>query len=164
LFNVLCHDPAIVAVSFLSHPSGRTKDTGNNILSTRQFVINVVPEGLAEAMNLSCIDAPPEIDEAALSRLETSPSVVISPPRLSKSPVALECELESTLSFSASQITIFGRVVHATVADEFVQDPDKCIMDGAKLGLIGAMHAAKWYSRPSDLFAMDRPTWASRRS
>jgi hypothetical protein len=28
------------------------------------------------------------------------------------------------------------------------------------LRLIGAMHAAKWYARTSDRFAMDRPTWA----
>ena len=28
------------------------------------------------------------------------------------------------------------------------------------MGLIGGMHAAKWYARTGDQFAIERPTWA----
>jgi hypothetical protein len=71
---------------------------------------------------------------------------------------------EDLLVAACNQLTVFGRVVHATVGDEYVQDAAKGQVDASKLGLIGAMHAAKWYSRTNDLFAMDRPTWASWKS
>jgi flavin reductase (DIM6/NTAB) family NADH-FMN oxidoreductase RutF len=53
-----------------------------------------------------------------------------------------------------------GRILEAHVADEFVLDAEKQIFDTPKLKLIGSMHAAKWYARTSDRFAMERPTWA----
>jgi flavin reductase (DIM6/NTAB) family NADH-FMN oxidoreductase RutF len=57
LFNVLCHDPPIVAVSVLPHTANRLKDTGQNIVASGEFVINLVSEHIAEAMNVTCIDA-----------------------------------------------------------------------------------------------------------
>jgi len=44
LFNVMGHEPPIVAVSVLPHPEQRMKDTGANILATEEFVINLVSE------------------------------------------------------------------------------------------------------------------------
>lgn len=35
-----------------------------------------------------------------------------------------------------------------------------CAINTLGLKLIGGMHGARWYARTSDLFAMDRPTWA----
>ena len=61
LFNVMGHDPAVAMVSVLAHPEARLKDTANNILATKEFVINLVSEAVAEAMNITCIDAPPAI-------------------------------------------------------------------------------------------------------
>jgi flavin reductase (DIM6/NTAB) family NADH-FMN oxidoreductase RutF len=63
LFNVMGHDPAIAVVSVLARPDGRLKDTATNILATKEFVINLVSEAVAEAMNITCIDAPPGTDE-----------------------------------------------------------------------------------------------------
>ena len=58
LFNILGHDPPIVAVGVLPHTANRLKDTGQNILISGEFVVNLVSEQLAEAMNVTCIDAP----------------------------------------------------------------------------------------------------------
>jgi hypothetical protein len=41
-----------------------------------------------------------------------------------------------------------------------VVDAEKLVFDTPQLKLIGAMHAAKWYAKTSDRFAMERPTWA----
>src|SRR5882757_10932826 len=49
LFNVMGHEPPIVAVSVLPHPERRMKDTGQNILVTDEFVVNLVTEQMAEA-------------------------------------------------------------------------------------------------------------------
>src|SRR4051812_39161895 len=63
LFNVMSHEPPIVAFSVLPSPLGQMKDTGQNILASGEFVVNLVSENIAEAKNLSCIDAPPSVSE-----------------------------------------------------------------------------------------------------
>src|SRR4029077_9800406 len=75
LFNVMGHDPAVAMISVLAHPDGRFKDTANNILETKEFVINLVSEPVAEAMNITCIDAPPGTNELELAKLRIEPSV-----------------------------------------------------------------------------------------
>jgi flavin reductase (DIM6/NTAB) family NADH-FMN oxidoreductase RutF len=160
LFNVMGHEPPIVAVSVLPHPERRLKDTGTNILTTCQFVLNLVPETLAEAMNITCIDAPAGVNELDLANLDTAPSVAVKPPRIASSPVAFECELLTSLSFGPNQALVIGRIVQAHVADEYIIDASRCLVDTPKLKLIGGMHGARWYTRLSDRFEMERPTWA----
>ena len=160
LFNVMSHEPPIMAVSVLPHPDRRLKDTGQNILSAEEFVVNLVSEDIAEAMNVTCIDTPPNVSELDLAKLPTAPSVKIAAPRIASSPVSLECRLLTSMSFGPNQAIVLGRIVHVHVADEFVIDAARCNIDTPNLKLIGGMHGARWYARTSDLFAMDRPTWA----
>ena len=159
LFNILGHDPPIIAVGVLPHATNRLKDTGQNILASGEFVVNLVSDQLAEAMNVTCIDAPVGVNELDLAHLETTKSTKVSPPRISASPVSLECRLVTSLSFGPNQAIVLGRVVHAHIDDKFVLDASRCLIDTPALKLIGGMHGARWYARTSDLFAMDRPTW-----
>src|ERR1017187_9111747 len=115
LFNVMGHDPAVAMVSVLAHPEGRLKDTANNILTTKEFVINLVSEAVAEAMNITCIDAPPGINELELTNLKTAASVKIKPPRIIESPAAFECRFLTSISFGPNQAIIAGQIVHAHV-------------------------------------------------
>lgn len=121
--------------------------------------MSLVSEQLAEAMNIACIDAPPEFSELELAKLQSAPSVAVKPPRVATSPVSYECILETTLSFGKNQLVIFGRILNAHVEDRFVIDAEQALIDTPGLALVDAMHGAKWYSRMSDLFSMDRPTW-----
>lgn len=159
LFNIVSHDPAMLMLAVLPHAEARLKDTARNITETKEFVVNLVSEQLAEAMNISCIDAPPARNELELAKLPSTPSVAVKPPRIAMSPVSYECRLETTLSFGKNQMVIFGKILNAHVEDRFVIDAEQAMIDTPSLALIGAMHGAKWYSRMSDLFAMDRPTW-----
>jgi flavin reductase (DIM6/NTAB) family NADH-FMN oxidoreductase RutF len=159
LFNVMGHDPAVAMISVLAHPDQRLKDTANNILATKEFVINLVSESVAEAMNITCVDAPPGTNELELAKLKTAASIKVKPPRISESPVAYECRFLTSLSFGSNQAIIAGQIIHAYVDDRFVQDATRGLIDTPELKLIGAMHGAKWYAKLSDRFAMDRPTW-----
>ncbi len=161
LFNVMGHDPAVAMVSVLPHPEGRFKDTATNILATREFVINLVSESVAEAMNITCIDAPPGTNELKLAGLNTAASSKVKPPRVSESPVAFECRFLTSLSFGPNQLIVAAEIVHAYVEDRFVRDPARGLVDTLQLKLIGGMHGAKWYSSLSDHFEMERPTWAA---
>jgi len=161
-FSIAGIDPPIVTVTVLPTADGNMKDTGRNILATGEFVVNLVSEDLAEAMNVTCIDAPSEVNELMLAGLETSPSAKVVPPRIGTSPVSLECRLHSSVQLSANQVLIIGRIIHAHVADTYVISPDGPIFDTPAFRLIGGMHGARWYTRTRELFEMDRPTWAAR--
>jgi flavin reductase (DIM6/NTAB) family NADH-FMN oxidoreductase RutF len=160
LFNIMGHDPPVMMVSVLPHPERRLKDTAANILGTREFVVNLVSERIAEAMNIACIDAPPGVNELELARLTTAPSIKVKPPRVAASPIAFECRFLTSLSFGPNQAIIAGEVIAAHVPDEFVLDAARGLVDTPKLNLIAGMHGAKWYARLSDRFEMERPTWA----
>ena len=53
-FNALGHEPPTLALGLLAG-KGRFKDTATNILATGEFVVNLVSEANAEAMNVTCI-------------------------------------------------------------------------------------------------------------
>ncbi|WP_072386654.1 flavin reductase family protein [Hyphomicrobium sp. CS1BSMeth3] len=160
-FSIAGIDPPVVTVTVLPTPDGQMKDTGRNILATGEFVVNLVSEDLAEAMNITCIDAPQDVDELVLAGLEAGPSIKVRPPRIVASPVSLECRIHSSVPLSPNQVLIVGRIVQAHVADRFVISPREPLLDTPAFRLIGGMHGARWYTRTNDLFEMERPTWAN---
>jgi flavin reductase (DIM6/NTAB) family NADH-FMN oxidoreductase RutF len=162
-FNLMGVDPPIIAVGIQSHPEKRQKDTGQNILTAAEFVVNLVTEATAEAMNITCIDAPSEVSELAFAGLATVPSIQIKPPRIAVSPVAFECRVETTLSFAANQTIVLARVVQAHVQDAYLLDAARCHIDTPKLKLVGRMHGAGWYTRTTDQFQMLRPVWTEQK-
>lgn len=160
LFNVVSHDPPVIMIAVLPHPERRLKDTAANVFATREFVVNLVSRSMAEAMNITNIDAPPGTNELALAKLEAAPSTSVKPPRIATSPVAFECRLLTALSFNSDQAVVFGEVMSAFISDHLVQDATHGIVDAPKLDLFGAMHGARWYCSTADRFEMVRPTWA----
>jgi flavin reductase (DIM6/NTAB) family NADH-FMN oxidoreductase RutF len=136
------------------------KDTADNILATREFVVNLISEAIAQEMNITCIDAPAGTNELKLANLDTAPSITVKPPRVAASPVAFECLFLTSLSFGPNQAIVIGQITHAFVADQFVMNAERGLIDTPSLKLIGGMHGAKWYAKTSDLFEMERPTWA----
>ena len=150
LFNVVSHDPPVVMIAVLQHPERRLKDTAANIFATREFVVNLVPRSMAEAMNITNIDAPPGKNELTLAGLDAIPSTSVKPPRIATSPVAFECRMLTSLSFNSDQAVIFGEVITAIVSEHLVLDAARGIVDTPKLDLFGAMHAAlvsRWCAR-----------------
>ncbi|HYZ61737.1 MAG TPA: flavin reductase family protein [Acetobacteraceae bacterium] len=155
-FNVLSGDPPLIAIGIGGREPGDAKDTGGNIRRNQQFVVNLVDYASAQAMNVTAIEFPPEVDEIAAAGLHTLPSVRVKPPRIAESPVALECERFTTLEIGADRALIIGRVVAMHVRDEAVLDAARCYIDTPKLDLIGRMHGGGWYTRTTDLFEMPR--------
>ena len=158
-FNVMGQDPPTVTLGLLRGPTG-FKDTATNILETGQFVINLVPYAAADAMNLTCMDAPPHVDELAAAGLTALPSEKVKPPRIGESPVSFECNVLASLVTGPTQAIVVGRVLCAHVQDRFVMDPERCHIDTLALDLVARMHGSGWYSRQTDLFQLARPTYA----
>src|SRR5580658_10562512 len=55
-FNAFAGDPPVVGIGIGSHDPGRPKDTRRNIRETGQFVVNLVSEENAAAMNATAIE------------------------------------------------------------------------------------------------------------
>jgi len=155
-FNVFAGDPAVVGIGIGSHEPGRAKDTRRNIRETKEFVVNLVSEDTAEAMNVTAIEFEPGVNEIAEAELETIPSVYVKPPRIAASPVSMECALMQIVELGPNNGLVLGRVLAMHVRDDLVIDPAKHYVDTPRLKLIGRMHGTGWYARTSDLFQMDR--------
>lgn len=154
-FNVFSGDPAVVAIGIGSRKPGRAKDSRANIRETGQFVVNLVAEWNAEAMNITGIEFDPRIDELAQAGLTPLSSTHVKPPRIAESPVALECELMQIVDLGETGL-VLGRVVAMHVRDDFVLDAKSYYVDTPNLKLLGRMHGRGWYARTSDLFDMPR--------
>jgi flavin reductase (DIM6/NTAB) family NADH-FMN oxidoreductase RutF len=110
-FTVSCVSPPVVQFTSV----GR-KDSVRNVEETGQFVVNLAPEHLFEQINATATDFPRGVSEFDAVGIAREPSARVKPPRVAASPVALECELHSTVLLGDSTV-VFGRVVHAAVSE-----------------------------------------------
>jgi flavin reductase (DIM6/NTAB) family NADH-FMN oxidoreductase RutF len=155
-FNALSGDPPVVGIGIGPRPDGTPKDSTANIRATGEFVVNLVPDAAAAAMNVTAIEFAPDVSEVIEAGLDMLPSVKVRPPRIAQSPVALECTLLQIVELGPARVLVLGRVLAMHVQDEAVLDAGRCYIDTPKLHLIGRMHGAGWYARTSDLFEMPR--------
>jgi len=155
-FNAFSGEPPVVGIGISSHEPGRPKDTRNNISQTGQFVVNLVSDEAAAAMNITAIEFEADVNELEQAELATVSSVYVKPPRIAISPVAMECELLQIVEVGPETGLVLGRVRAMHIHDDMVIDPARNYVDTPKLKLIGRMHSSGWYARTSDLFLMDR--------
>jgi flavin reductase (DIM6/NTAB) family NADH-FMN oxidoreductase RutF len=156
-FNAMSKTPPILAVGIQANTDGSMKDSARNVLDTKEFVVNLVPKSLAHSMNLTSIDAPSDVDELLLARLDTVPSIKVRPERIAASPVAFECRLHTPVEVAPNQLIVLGQIVQAHVADAFILDPAKSYIDTPALNLIGRMHGGGWYVSTDNILQMERP-------
>ena len=87
-FNVFNYHPPIVAFSSVGY-----KDTVRNAERSGEFVYNLATRTLADAVNQSSLEAPPDVSEFAVCGLTPSASVAVMAPAVQESPVNMECKV-----------------------------------------------------------------------
>jgi flavin reductase (DIM6/NTAB) family NADH-FMN oxidoreductase RutF len=155
-FNALSADPPVVGIGIGRRSSGNGKDTRTNIIETGEFVVNLVSEETAPAMNVTAIEFDPEVNELGEAGLTVCPSLRVKPPRIAESPVAIECSLLQMVDLGPNSGIVLGRVLAIHVRDDAVLDATNGYVDTPALKLIGRMHGTGWYARTSDRFEMPR--------
>lgn len=158
-FNMMAADPPLVALGLMRRPDGSYKDSCANLIETGEFVVNLVSETDLDAMNFTCIDAPPGFDELEAAGIATVPGVRVAPPRIQSAPVSMECRVHHRIDVSAASTVVLGEVLTFHIADRFV-DPNRLHVDAPAMGLLARMHGAGWYARDPDLVQRDRPRFA----
>lgn len=126
---------------------GIPKDTARNIRQSREFVVNLVDESIAEQM-VRCADAlasnESEIAHAGFSTLDSS---LIKPPRIAEAPAALECREHSTIEVGSNRMVI--GIVHRVHVRDGIMDPEsgRLLNEGAAYAPLGRMASPDWYCR-----------------
>jgi flavin reductase (DIM6/NTAB) family NADH-FMN oxidoreductase RutF len=154
-FNLLGAEPPILAICPGDRDNGTPKDTALNIRLTHEFVVNLVDEAIAEAMNkcsASLAYGENELDHAGL---HTCNSTSVRPPRIAESPASLECKEWGTLQIGDNRVVI-GLIKRLHLRDELF-DPATNRVRSEKLHVIGRMASPNWYCRTRDRFEMVRP-------
>ena len=158
-FNALASDPPIVMIAFTGyHQHGGEKDTLHNIKASGEFVINIVPHALMDAMNLTTASLEHGVSELDLAGLTAEPSALVKPPRVAQAPIHLECEffqeieLPCTLEDSINR-TILGKVLGIHIKDEVLTDG---LVDLNKIKPLARLGYQE-YTAVDNIFKMTRP-------
>ncbi|POR56916.1 flavin reductase family protein [Bosea psychrotolerans] len=157
-FNVFSEDPALVVLGLQHGPGNRPKDTTRHIAAAGEFVVNLVDEGLAEAMNICAIDFPPEVSEINAAGLSLLPGVSVAVPRIAEAPFALECRKQVSLAFSPTRELLVGEVVRIHARAGLV-DPKTLRVSMSDYKPVGRMFG-DGYSRQNDRFDLRRDNYA----
>lgn len=152
-FNCFGGHPPVVGIGLGRHKRG-PKDTLANIQARGEFVVNLVSEALAPAMNTTAVDFPADWNELEQAGLATVPSHVVSVPRIADSPVALECRLWQVIALPPSSTLVLAQVVAVHITDDAVLDAERCHVDSARLQLVGRMQSPGGYTRTADGFQL----------
>lgn len=170
-FNAVCAKPPLLAFApgmraphkseaaadaAAGHTAVHIKDTLGNIRETGEFVINMVPFELAEAMNLTSGEYDPTVNEFEVAKLASAPSKIVRPRRVAGSPVSFECKLHQILDFNPDPeggSLVIGEIVSVHIDDKNIKDGR---LDRNSLDLIGRMGGMQ-YTRTTQRFEMVRP-------
>ena len=119
-FNVFGQDPAVIILGLEHKADGTAKDTENNINLLNEFVVNLVSSKvLGNMVDTAAAYAPGESEPDILG-LSLTPSKKVKPPRLTDSPVAIECERIMSLSLSRERSILLGRAVGIFAKDGLI--------------------------------------------
>jgi flavin reductase (DIM6/NTAB) family NADH-FMN oxidoreductase RutF len=156
-FNGLGANPPTILFCPANRRDGSPKDTLANIRQNGQFVVNLVTESFAEAMNQTAAEWAPDVDEFEMADVFKADSVIVRPPRVSDAAGALECELHDAIQVGVGPggaNLVIGRIVWMHVADHLLDDNGH--LDASQLDTIGRM-GGSGYVRTTDRFEMPRP-------
>jgi flavin reductase (DIM6/NTAB) family NADH-FMN oxidoreductase RutF len=153
-FNGVTSRPPIVAVSIAQGRSG-PKDTARNVAATGEFVVNLVGEDCAEAMNRTATEYPYGVSEAEVVGLRLVPSERVAVPRLAEAPAALECTVERILAVGEPPVAhILGTVRAFVLREGLTVDPLRGV-EPQELALIGRLGQNR-YLQIREIFELER--------
>lgn len=120
-FNLIASQPPFVMFS-----SNTRKHTQNYSQSGGEFVFNLATYDLRTEMNISGGDYPEGVSEPDQAKLAMAPSRFVKPPRVARSPIALECIYTQTVPLvnrngnKQKYEVVFGEVVNVHIDDAVI--------------------------------------------
>lgn len=155
-FNVVGEDPPHIMFSTV-RTANKNKDTLNNVLATKEFVVNLVTEDLVEQMNLTSNNVASDIDEFQLANLTPIRSQTIKPMRVGEAKAHFECEMVHHYFLenhsNGGACVVIGKVKMIHVNEEILLDNFKINLETYKPV---ARLAGSNYSKLGEIFTIKR--------
>lgn len=158
-FNVFGSNPPILVFSSARRVRDNTiKDTLENVLETKEVVINVVNYAIVQQMSLSSTEYPKGVNEFDKAGFTMLPSDEIKPFRVAESPVQFECNVKDII-FTGDEggagNLIVCEVVKIHISEAVLADDGS--IDQHKIDLV-ARAGGSYYTRAKDgFFEIQKP-------
>ncbi len=155
-FNAFADRPPILAFSSVG-----VKDSLAFAQETGEFVWNMPTWDLRHAMNETSATLPRGENEFLHAGLEMAPCNLVKPPRVAKSPVAMECkvtsiqELKDIEGKGIDYWLVLGQVVGVHIDPAFIDEDG--VLQLAEIKPIARCGYLADYAVVDDLFQMERP-------
>ena len=158
-FNVFSANPPILVFS----PARRvrdntTKHTLENILITKEVVINIVNYDMVQQMSLSSTEYPDGVNEFLKSGLTEVASDIVKPPRVKEAPVHFECKVNDVIALGnegGAGNLIIAEVVKLHIKETILDADGK--IDANKIDTVARM-GGNWYNRSREgMFEVIKP-------
>ena len=157
-FNAVAYDPPTIVFSSSRHAGDKRKDTLAHIEETGEFVVNIVVDDIAEAMNRTAAEYPSEVSEFEIAGLTPAPSQRVRPPRVAESPVNMECRLLQVVPLGQGDHQhglVIGQIVLMHIRDDIIEGHR---INHQRLKPTGRL-AGSMYCHTSEVFEMVRPVY-----
>lgn len=150
-FTFVSNSPLMVGIN-IGRKAGREKDTARNIRALDQFVVNIADWTMVEDVHASAVEYDAHESEVENLGLTALPSVTVTPPRLEKAPISLECKLHSVTGYGNTGAEFFvGQVTRIHVSDRLYEDgridtralQPVCRIAGANYATLGEIRQLK---------------------
>lgn len=158
-FNVFGSNPPVVAFSPARRgKDGTLKDTYNNIILSKECVVQCVTYSMVEQISLASSEYSPEINEFEKSGLTPVPSDMVKPFRVKESPFQMECRLLHVIPVGtggASGNIMICEVLKFHVAEDIFRNG---IIQPDLIDLVARM-GTDFYTRASgaSIFEVEKP-------
>ena len=158
-FNVFSANPPVLIFS----PARRvrdntTKHTLENVLETKEVVVNIVSYAMVQQMSLSSTEYAKGVNEFTKAGFTEIPSSFVKPPRVKEAPVQFECKVTEVIGLGSeggAGNLVLCEVVKVHI-DEAILDVEQKI-DPFKIDTVARM-GGNWYSRAKDgIFEVEKP-------
>ena len=157
-FNAVAYDPPTIVFSSSRRAPSKEKDTLANIEATGEFVVNIVVDEIAEAMNKTAAEYPADVSEFEIAGLTPAPSDLVKAPRVAESPVNMECKLVQVVPIGSGDHAhglVIGEIVLMHVRDDIIEGHR---INHHILKPTGRL-AGSMYCHTADTYEMARPVY-----
>ena len=155
-FNAVGEDPPHLMFSTV-RTGNKNKDTLNNVLSNKQFVVNLVTEETVEQMNKTSQAVDSNVDEFQLANLTPIDSIFIKPKRVKESYVHFECEMVHHYFLenhkNGGACIVIGKILTMHINDDILLDGNRINLEKYKPV---ARLAGSNYSKIGEIFSIKR--------
>ncbi|TFK37157.1 hypothetical protein BDQ12DRAFT_685429 [Crucibulum laeve] len=152
----------MISISALFKECAAPKDTVCNIKVTKNFTVNIISEPWIDQAHSTCIDAPPDVGEWALSGLTKEKSTLVKAPRVLESAFSMECELYQAIDIphpvagTTDNTLILGLVKYIHVRKDILNE--RGVADPGKLKPVARIGGIS-YSKTSEGYQLACQLW-----